>query len=1175
MPQLDEFMEMYRQRLTRIDEKYRGKTDPNAESVQERRKKLPDFKNYLKPAGIAGAAGGILSILTLRASFPGVDNISLFVFGFLLGVLLVTAVYLIKREMCMRFNRNLVAECLDYRDMLEEEKTEERDRLKGALAAYKRSIQTCSSEFLRSCEEKRRKGIEDEACAWLKALWEKTVAEADERPHLKTVSPGLKYTVLNDRIDAQIQSERNADWEEAGSFRFRDHGMKSIPERILPVKKADGKEYSGQEKRSGYAHFLFNWSVDHIVGKDGRPGILPYPPGQEDRRAENRAKITEETDSKPFSEESVTLRYEAVNPCYLSLKKPFTAYIDLGERPDSETEKKARDLLLQACWQLLNTLDPIETPVFFFDGLTRNPGNWEFPSGGEFLLPLSGGVKKNEQGETEEYSGFVCFPRNGEEESFALDRLYRLNPENCYLPQTRKRTVGKEKHSDPRLVIACGYPDNLANETSRRLRRLLESNYRDQGVSLILVSSPVGRPDEEIRHRVDYTIELKPSASLHVRGQDKAIPLNIPRFTAKEPGREKMMRWIQEYQDAGAQNAPSFFSPELDLLPHKPPERREEDAEKCLSVPFAIVKESGEVFNAEFDVQDQPFAYYCAGTGGGKSSVLHMLIAGLLTRYHPDDLELWLLDLKGTEFSRYKDANAPHIRYILSSGSEARGARYVYDIIDRLHEEMESRYDKMQRAVGVTDFKNTIPREAYFPQILVIIDEFKVVDSLIGKNTKALRYANTLRDILARGRAAGINMIFASQTVDADAFGGFANAININTRIGSVSPNSDAGGKLFPNDMPHVKIGQKSLPRFHSIYTRLEGNGRTAYYLQHLFFKKEKDDLENVISSVNEMYQSFEPCGEEYYCQSEDGSLNVRRVPREQNRYVLKEGRMFIGNETIREFEKEGPCIPEENERFRRSQSKETDKVPLCVHVGKPCSFDRTRSIRLKKEKGENIFAIVSNPERVQTLVREMAAAALQTARGQMQRASCVLDRDASERKRQAAAEVDAAQVELWTSEENEDYIFGARKGLWKDVRCVLDGDIEARLQELQQAGRTVEERRLILILNLPELLNNLPNINSDIVEMLSKTIVSGPQNGRHFMVQVNSLNELQELAERWGDELPAFSLKQYRHLITGPINNSSLPYEDERQKLEKGLLLYSNQENANEAMVVYETFTF
>ena len=95
---------------------------------------------------------------------------------------------------------------------------------------------------------------------------------------------------------------------------------------------------------------------------------------------------------------------------------------------------------------------------------------------------------------------------------------------------------------------------------------------------------------------------------------------------------------------------------------------RSKDKRKTVSVPFAI-DEDDNVISCSFE--NELFAAFMMGASrSGKSTLLHTIIGGLMMNYHPDELELWLLDFKMLEFKKYAVHRAPHIKYILLNYAE-------------------------------------------------------------------------------------------------------------------------------------------------------------------------------------------------------------------------------------------------------------------------------------------------------------------------------------------------------------------------------------------------------------------------------------------------------------------------------------------------------------------------
>lgn len=180
---------------------------------------------------------------------------------------------------------------------------------------------------------------------------------------------------------------------------------------------------------------------------------------------------------------------------------------------------------------------------------------------------------------------------------------------------------------------------------------------------------------------------------------------------------------------------------------------------KPIIIPFAI-DEDENVINCSFE-NDLFAAYIMGAAGSGKSTLLHTIISGLIMNYHPDEVELWLMDFKMLEFKRYVNHRPPHVKYILLEKSED----LVFDIIDNLTELLDKRQYKFSQNgwSKLTD----VPPEENMPAVFIIIDEFAQMSQIL-KETKGagygMDYTIKLENLLAKGRALGLKFIFASQT---------------------------------------------------------------------------------------------------------------------------------------------------------------------------------------------------------------------------------------------------------------------------------------------------------------------------------------------------------------------------------------------------------------------------
>lgn len=174
------------------------------------------------------------------------------------------------------------------------------------------------------------------------------------------------------------------------------------------------------------------------------------------------------------------------------------------------------------------------------------------------------------------------------------------------------------------------------------------------------------------------------------------------------------------------------------------------------NIPFGV-DQSGVLKTLDFE--DSNFAtFICGASRSGKSTLLHTLITGFIQNNHPDDIEIWLIDFKMTEFSRYINHLPPHVRYIILDESP----ELVYDILDRLTDIMHKR---QQIFKGKWQKLEDIPVDKYMPAILVIIDEFSVMSQIVADSVLAGKenYANKFQLLLAKGAALGLHFILSSQ----------------------------------------------------------------------------------------------------------------------------------------------------------------------------------------------------------------------------------------------------------------------------------------------------------------------------------------------------------------------------------------------------------------------------
>ncbi|PYK81651.1 MAG: cell division protein FtsK, partial [Verrucomicrobia bacterium] len=219
-----------------------------------------------------------------------------------------------------------------------------------------------------------------------------------------------------------------------------------------------------------------------------------------------------------------------------------------------------------------------------------------------------------------------------------------------------------------------------------------------------------------------------------------------------------------------------------------------EDAKSHAKIPLALGKDVyGKTIIA--DLAQMPHLLVAGTTGSGKSVCINSMIASILFRFTPKELQLIMIDPKVVELQVY--ASLPHLRYPVITDSKK-----VLLVLRALIEEMEKRY-KIFARVGVRNIigfnarpakkkdvdlpeesaEIKVPRDDELkipdkmPYIVVIIDE--LADLM---QTAPADVESAIARITQMARAAGIHIVVATQTPRADVITGVIKA-NIPSRI--------------------------------------------------------------------------------------------------------------------------------------------------------------------------------------------------------------------------------------------------------------------------------------------------------------------------------------------------------------------------------------------------------
>lgn len=151
--------------------------------------------------------------------------------------------------------------------------------------------------------------------------------------------------------------------------------------------------------------------------------------------------------------------------------------------------------------------------------------------------------------------------------------------------------------------------------------------------------------------------------------------------------------------------------------------------------------------------------------GKGKSNLLEVMIHSMCCRYSPDELELYLLDFKdGLTFKPYSYSSQfswlPHAKVLGLESARDFGVA----VLEYIEAERQNRALRMNEveASSVAVFRTKCP-DFPMPRIVLLIDEYQKLVEIADDLGK--RAAELIENIVRQGRACGIHMVLASQTV--------------------------------------------------------------------------------------------------------------------------------------------------------------------------------------------------------------------------------------------------------------------------------------------------------------------------------------------------------------------------------------------------------------------------
>lgn len=304
------------------------------------------------------------------------------------------------------------------------------------------------------------------------------------------------------------------------------------------------------------------------------------------------------------------------------------------------------------------------------------------------------------------------------------------------------------------VVVLVNYPNNY-NSYQDSLYSLFENGYKG-GIYFVVMNNTDIQVNDHYKSLYD----------MHDCFQEIDLPANdtgrgfispTPLF-AHPTLRQRLMEVIKEEVEKEAKKTISHPYNSLIEQPYEP-------LESNIAVEVGET-DSGEKVMFQINTNDYIHSFVIGQTGTGKTVFMHDVITGLIAKYSPEDLQIYLMDMKmgGVEFNRYKDEK--HVRALLVDNSDILT---TLEILRNIFREMRRR-GELFRASGVQDIVNYNKKnpEAKLPQILLIVDECHVLFPKDKSDNERYLYdevAAIFTKIAKEGRSQGVHFMLATQTL--------------------------------------------------------------------------------------------------------------------------------------------------------------------------------------------------------------------------------------------------------------------------------------------------------------------------------------------------------------------------------------------------------------------------
>ncbi len=337
---------------------------------------------------------------------------------------------------------------------------------------------------------------------------------------------------------------------------------------------------------------------------------------------------------------------------------------------------------------------------------------------------------------------------NGVEDIYEYNDRFKANPQNVH------------------LFVLSNFPSGMRDETARKVLKLIQAGNKAGIYTIVINNESCNLGSMFKANEYQHFMQNVSSNALVINkvGDRFTLDLDTPNyFEPKTDIRTSQLDSIIEMLKDHATQLNKVVIPleqmfeDTDAMEKSP--KGIPPTASLVEIPIGA--RGGELQTLALPTNGDVHAVAIGGTGSGKSNLLHTIIMSACYKYSPEELNIYLLDLKeGVEFKYYENHRLPHIKLL---GVDLKEDIFsALAILKNLQNEI-TRRGAIFRECGVSQIDEYVAKGKKMPRILVIIDEIQElfeIDEKIGQEAVA-----QLATLFKQGRAFGINILWASQNV--------------------------------------------------------------------------------------------------------------------------------------------------------------------------------------------------------------------------------------------------------------------------------------------------------------------------------------------------------------------------------------------------------------------------